>query len=308
MIQQINALIGSLAPVDKEGQNVSDLKFSSILTSAISQANEDASAVKRGTVAQDFSYIVPILRSMNTDTDPFTSFESALTGDYDFTDSDLTDNDVSAFLKGIGEQSDTMVAAVQACKVSNAYAGYVPASQNLAVSMSGVSNSALYIRAVIDSFNVQDNPRYQVNRQGRNETYCNIYVSDVTRALGAEVPHYADKTTGQPVSSGENAIAMNANRMNDWLNGIGRNYGWVKVTAQQAQNYANNGRPAVASWKNDSGHGHIQIVSPSADGTYDPARGVAIAQAGSKLINYGYIEDVYKTSRLAQIDYFVNLQ
>ena len=179
---------------------------------------------------------------------------------------------------------------------------------NAAALTSNVSNRnpALY-RAVLDGLDVENNPRYAVNQKGTGDTYCNVYMLDATKAMGAAIPRYTDRTTGAPSTSGaDNAIAMNANRISDWLNNYGPQYGWYEVTAEQAQALANRGCPAVTTWKNlEGGHGHVQMVSPSKDGTYDPERGVAVAQAGRLLRNYTYITDIY-SSRMKQVQYFAH--
>ncbi len=173
--------------------------------------------------------------------------------------------------------------------------------------MPGQRNAATY-RAVMNQFNVENNERYRVNKNGTGDTYCNIFVWDVTRAMGAEIPHFVDASGNPVAASGQGITETNANSVNDWLNTHGARYGWQKVSAEQAQYYANSGMPAVTSWKNPSGHGHLQMVSPSKTGTYDPQNGVAIAQAGRLLINDGYIVDSYGTgSKLQQVEYFVHI-
>lgn len=168
--------------------------------------------------------------------------------------------------------------------------------------------SAQAYESVIDQFGVETNERYRVNKNGTGDTYCNIFAWDVTRAMGAEIPHFINAATGVPMASaGANAKELDANGVNDWLNGNGAAYGWRKATAEEAQQYANAGMPAVTSWKNPSGHGHLQVVRPSADGTYDQTRGVAIAQAGRQLIRNGYCSDAYSNNTMSQIDYFVHI-
>lgn len=169
--------------------------------------------------------------------------------------------------------------------------------------------SASAYRAVIDQFNVENNPRYAVNKKGVGDTYCNIFAWDVTSAMGAEIPHYTDKETGAPMTypNTSGSMAMTANRINDWLNDHGRTYGWYKTTPEEAQRLANMGYPAVTSWKNSSGHGHMQVVSPSANGGYDETRGAAIAQAGRQLINNGYVSDSYGRTKMSQVEYFVHM-
>lgn len=171
------------------------------------------------------------------------------------------------------------------------------------------SRSAAAYRQVINQFDVENNKRYAVNKNGTNDTYCNIYAWDVTAAMGAEIPHYIDPDTGAPMKypNTGGAKSMNANAMNDWLNKYGKQYGWYEVTAEEAQYYANQGMPAVTSWKNPKGHGHMQVVSPSQDGTYNEKKGVAIAQAGRTLRNYGYITQVYGDSRLKEVQYFAHI-
>jgi hypothetical protein len=125
--------------------------------------------------------------------------------------------------------------------------------------------------------------------------------------MGAAIPRKVDAATGAPAeSSGSGVQYLNANRMTDWLNTHGQQYGWYEVTAEQAQALANKGYPAVTVWKNNSGpHGHVQVVSPSQDGAYDPARGVAIAQAGRILSNYTYTTKIYNES-LKNVQYFAH--
>lgn len=167
-------------------------------------------------------------------------------------------------------------------------------------------SSSLY-RAVIDQFNVELNPRYQPNQRGYGDTYCNIFCWDVTSAMGAEVPYLTDRDTGEPLSEETgNAKRMNANSMCEWLNTYGSRYGWYEVTAEQAQALANQGKPVVTAKSNPTGHGHMQIVSPSEDGLYDPERGVALAQAGGKLRNYTYMRNLYSASYEAQVQYFAH--
>jgi len=120
---------------------------------------------------------------------------------------------------------------------------------------------------VIDQFNVSKNPRYISACQTSGSTYCSTFVNDVTKAMGAEIP-----------------AGLRANGMVDWLNT--EQSGWKKVTAtegktveQMAQQFANEGRPTVAGWKNPSGSsGHVGMVRP---GEAHAQLGPALAQAGS---------------------------
>ena len=124
--------------------------------------------------------------------------------------------------------------------------------------------SADQIRQVIDYFNVEDkqNLRYKPNGW---KTFCNIFATDVMRALRAPLPHWTN--TGRE---------LDANGMNDWLNNSAN--GWKKLTPQDATKAASQGIPTVASWKNVGGIGHIAVVRPEAGPTPDNPQ---IAQAGA---------------------------
>ena len=181
------------------------------------------------------------------------------------------------------------------------YGDAIPAAASKAVNpyvtSTAYNRSASLLRKVIDQFHVQTNPRYAVNKKGYGDTYCNIFVWDVTRAMGAEIPHYIDPQTKEPMYYPDTSGAreLTANGIYDWLAQKGGEYGWKEVTAEQAQQLANQGRPVVTAKKNPSGHGHVQVVCPSADGAYSSARGVTVAQAGSKLENYTSMASLYGT-------------
>lgn len=140
---------------------------------------------------------------------------------------------------------------------------------------------ALY-DAVINQFAVEKNPRYRRNQQGKGETYCNIFVWDVTRAMGAEIPHWVDQTN-DPSVLGE-GIELDANDVIQWLQSQG---GWKKVDSERAQDLANQGYPVVATWLNPGGIGHIAVVRP---GKYSSSQGPTIAQAGETNFNHGTVD------------------
>lgn len=168
-------------------------------------------------------------------------------------------------------------------------------------------SAALYNR-VIAQFSVETNPRYEVNKKGRGDTYCNIFVWDVTTAMGAEIPHYINPKTGAPMKYPDvsEARELSANGIYNWLHQHGEKYGWYKVSAEEAQMLANKGQPVVASLKRSGMSGHIQMVCPSADGRYDPNRGVMIAQAGRRLTSYAPIKSIYKSDSLSKVVYFAH--
>ena len=165
-----------------------------------------------------------------------------------------------------------------------------------AVVTSNVGNrSAERYNSVIRQFMVESAERYRPFRDGY--TYCNIYMWDVTRAMGAEIPLYTDALTGEaryyPDTSG--TTSMTAVRMDAWLKNHGADYGWRKVDAQTAQMHANEGKPAVTTAGTID---HVQVVCPSRNGQYDPVRGVTVAQAGSRVTSYTYITDIYSANAL----------
>jgi hypothetical protein len=124
---------------------------------------------------------------------------------------------------------------------------------------------------VLDQFAVGVNPRYA---HAKGATWCNIYLWDVTRAMGAEIPHWVDKS-GNPVAVGQ-GNELSANATNAWLHKYGSRFGWQKVTLDQAVTAANMGCPAVVSWKNPGGHGHVAMIRPS----QPTSQGPWMAQAG----------------------------
>lgn len=178
-------------------------------------------------------------------------------------------------------------------------------SQRAAASVSPpLTNSAAQGRdpntysQVINQFAVGDNPRY-ARRNGN--TYCNIYAWDVTRAMGAELPHWRrqDGSPAEPFERG--AWEMNANGTARWLSEHGERHGWRQVSAAEAQAHANGGAPAVAIRENPDGIGHVAVVRPGEM----TDRGPCIAQAGGRNFNEGHVRDVWRNSR-RQPQYWVH--
>ncbi len=101
------------------------------------------------------------------------------------------------------------------------------------------------------------------------------------------------------------ANQMTANVIYKWLHESGGQYGWFKVTPEQAQDLANNGHPVVTALYRKGAHGHVQVVCPSKDGEYDEQRGVTIAQAGRRLTSYRPITQIYNAS-LPKVSYFAH--
>lgn len=131
---------------------------------------------------------------------------------------------------------------------------------------------------VIAQFDVEATPRYRPvpTRRGPT-TWCNIFVWDATRALGAEIPHCVDEA-GRSVPVGQGR-ELTANGTLRWLETHGVADGWREEDAAGAVRAAEAGSPALAIWHNPFGPGHVGIVVPCQD------EGVHIAQAGAVCFN-----------------------
>jgi len=152
-------------------------------------------------------------------------------------------------------------------------------------------NGMLYDN-IVNQFAVGVNPRYkQTFRAGvMTSTYCNIFCWDVTRAMGAEIPHWVN-ARGEPVERGSGK-EMNANATHDWLIKYGSRYSWRRVADPEvAQAHANAGHPAIASFKNRERRrdgkgfrpGHLAVIRPGEL----TGKGPSIAQAGKNNFNKG---------------------
>ncbi len=156
---------------------------------------------------------------------------------------------------------------------------------------------------VIDQFSVATNPRYFIrdtSGDGIDDTFCNIFAWDVASAMGVQLPHwvYVDGRPA-PAGYGNGGYELDANGVNDWLHDSGSKYGWKKITEAEAQAYATQGMPVVASQNNAPGIGHIGVVRPGA-----ATNGPALAQAGARNFNHGH---VYDTFSRGQVEFYVNL-
>ncbi|MBX7101614.1 MAG: peptidoglycan-binding protein [Myxococcaceae bacterium] len=136
---------------------------------------------------------------------------------------------------------------------------------------------------VINQFAVETNPRY-TPRDGN--TYCNIFASDVMGAMGVALPHWVDGS-GAPAAPYQ-GHELDANATAEWLDSTGGQYGWREVSAEEAQQLANQGFPAVATWNNPGGIGHIGVVRPG-----DDTNGPALAQAGAQNLNDAHVYDIF---------------
>ncbi len=223
--------------------------------------------------------------------------------------------DDGGLINGTTSASSAMQKVTNGLFGTQSFEGYseaIPTAASVAVNPYVTStaynrNAQLY-RQVINQFNVETNPRYEVNKKGRGDTYCNIFMWDVTRAMGAEIPHYVDPETMEPryYPDTQGAREMNANSIYRWLGTKGQEYGWKEVSAETAQQLANAGHPVVTAKQNPGGVGHVQVVCPSLDGGYDPRTGVTVAQAGSTLTNYATMSSLYRNS-MPEFKYYAHV-
>jgi hypothetical protein len=169
--------------------------------------------------------------------------------------------------------------------------------------------SAANYDAVINQFDLSDqNSRYWPDK---GKTYCNIFLWDVTMAMGVEIPHWLKNGTNDPyaynrsITYKENAsIAheVRANEIADWLKEVGIKYGWRAVSAQEAQMAANLGKPTVGVWHNPKGIGHVVIVRPNLSGDGE----IHIAQAGASNYSRGKLSEHKSSSFKKGVVFYVH--
>jgi len=160
----------------------------------------------------------------------------------------------------------------------------------------GQRDPAIYSQ-LINQFAVGHNRRYLADDGG---TYCNIFAWDVSRAMGAEIPHWIDSAGNIKAPEAPHASEININGGVNWMRNHGvTQFGFHSCTPQQAQNAANQGKLAVVMWKNTgSGHGHVAVVRPGTMTTGGPQ----IAQAGRHNFNDGHVVNGF--GQLTPLEYF----
>ena len=167
---------------------------------------------------------------------------------------------------------------------------------------SASNRNRLLYENVINQFAVGVNPRYahRFNKEKKTwSTFCNIFLWDVTRAMGAEIPHWVNRS-GEPVGVGK-GNELSANGVCGWIQKHGTRYGWRRIeSAEQAQTLANAGHPTVLVWNNPRGIGHVSVVRPGTLNDHGPE----IAQAGGKNVNRARVYTIFRRS--AQIEYWGN--
>lgn len=149
---------------------------------------------------------------------------------------------------------------------------------------------------IIDWFNIEDSQRYQPLTKENEEgyeyvvmTYCNILAWDISTALQVPLPRFALQLN--PYTEKVEVSKTTANWLYRWLTGEGEEEygwqagngekaGWSEVTAEEAQELANNGQPVVAVAYNPAWRGHIAFVMPGEGITIDNVFYPVLANAG----------------------------
>ena len=158
---------------------------------------------------------------------------------------------------------------------------------------------------VIEQFDVTHNIRYTRNtmdgKSKKGVTWCNIFAWDVTKAMGAEIPHWYDPVTGEPTAVGaKGAKEMGTTGMNQWMDQFGSKFGWREMTAAEAQAAANSGKPTVAL-----STGHVAMVVPSESGYNPIPNGPRITQAGASNFENGTTKGGFGRE-YSQVRYFTH--
>lgn len=135
------------------------------------------------------------------------------------------------------------------------------------------------LRAIVAQFDVENATRYRATPK---DTFCNIFVFDVMRAIvPGELPRVVDANTGEAVSlQSRDKVELRANDLVAWLDRHGARFGWSEMKRERAIQEADEGRPTIVCSVNQSGPGHVAVLMP----------GGGIAQAGSFNSNFCSIE------------------
>ena len=158
---------------------------------------------------------------------------------------------------------------------------------------------AVIYEQLINQFAVGDNPRHLA---GQGKTYCNIFVWDVTRAMGVEIPHWIDNAGKIAAPGSPQAFEININGGVNWMKSHGvPQHAWRKVSPSEAQGAANQGLISVVMWKNPTGgHGHTGVIRPGSATN----KGPELAQAGRHNFNWGHVTDGF--GNLGPLEYYIH--
>lgn len=141
--------------------------------------------------------------------------------------------------------------------------------QNVDVVMGELPPSPDKVREVVKELDPKKNPRYTPEN---GKTWCNIFLTDVVRAMG-HLPHHWMKADGSGPGKPPSDVEMSANKLVAWFDKFGPAHGWIESDRQSAFAAAERGHLVVLGWFNDKpGSGHVAVLLP--EGT--------IAQAGRR--------------------------
>lgn len=114
------------------------------------------------------------------------------------------------------------------------------------------------LEAILADLDVEGAPRYKA-KDGK--TFCNIFVTDVVKAMGVRGPRHWHLSDGGEAKMGQ-GIEMSANRMHAWFRKHGAVYGWWEVDQGTAEAAAERGHLVVCSWPSDGRRepGHVAIL------------------------------------------------
>lgn len=145
------------------------------------------------------------------------------------------------------------------------------------------------VKDAIAALNVTKNPKYQPKN---GNTYCNIFAMDFCKKMGAPFPEWLDWNKDGKIDD-----YLNANEAISWLDGsynakkgvkveTGAQLGWKIISANEAAQYASEGKVVLAGWTNPvaSDPGHLAVVRPEST-----AGNIQIAQAGGSNFDKGAV-------------------
>jgi len=147
--------------------------------------------------------------------------------------------------------------------------GHLPISDEYLPARSRIVNPEEYLK-IVNYFNVDNSENKRYERSGTRRdprTYCNVFASDVTKAMGVEIPRfiYENYKTKQ----------FSAAHQYNWLHKEGEELGWVEISSEEAIEYANMGYPTVVSHPD-----HITVAIPGEPEEYQGVMYPRIAQSG----------------------------
>lgn len=125
------------------------------------------------------------------------------------------------------------------------------------------------VRKVVLELDPANAKRYKRNSSG---TWCNIFVTDVSDAMGYPPSHWMG-FDGNPSKDGT-GMEMRANRLVRWFQQHGERFGWKAADKKTAMEWAAKGHLVIVGWDSRTTEepGHVAVLLP--EGT--------IAQAGRR--------------------------